>query len=82
MIYTPFYHLKIILKMRLQRLESETADQYVRYNILYRSRNVIKMSTIISVSESGKTIYIEDPELNNALQTVTRKIYLIIHDQS
>jgi len=66
--------------MRLQLLESETAHLYVGYNILYRSRNQVKMSTILGVSETGKTIQIEDPELNNALQTVTRKIYLIIDE--
>ena len=69
-----------ILNMRLQLLESETADQYVGYNILYKSRNVIKMSTIIAVSDTGKTIQVDDPDLNNALQTVTRKIYIIIVD--
>jgi len=66
--------------MRLQRLESETAHQYVGYNILYKSRGAIKMSTIIGVSDTGKTINIENPDLNNALQTITRKIYLIIDE--
>jgi hypothetical protein len=34
----------------------------------------------MGVSDTGKTIQVEDPELNNALQTVTRKIYIIIVD--
>lgn len=77
MIFTPFI-ISNHSQMRLQLLESDTADQYVGYNILYKSRNVIKMSTIMGVSETGKTIHVEDPELNNMLQTVTRKIYIII----
>ena len=64
--------------MRLDELSSENAATYVGYNILYTSRRQVKMATILSVSDTGKTIHINDPELNNMLQTVTRKIYVII----
>lgn len=66
--------------MRLETLTSENAAQYIGYNILYNSRGQVKMATILSVSETGKTISIDDPELKNALQTVTRKIYVILEE--
>lgn len=64
--------------MRLELLTSENAATYIGSNILYTSRGQVKMATILSASDTGKTVHIEDPELNNALQTVTRKIYVII----
>ena len=64
--------------MKLQLLTSNTAASYVGYTILYTSRGDKKLSKIKSVSDSGKTIYIDNPDLKNALQLVTRKVYLVL----
>jgi hypothetical protein len=64
--------------MKLQILTSETAASFVGQTVLYTTRGDKKLSKINSVSSSGKTIYINNPDLKNALQTVSRKIYVVL----
>lgn len=64
--------------MRLVKLTPQNASKYVGYNILFRTRGNIAMKQIIAVSESGKTVQIEHGNLQNALQIVTRNVYVIV----
>jgi hypothetical protein len=64
--------------MKLIELTSDNVFNYNGYNVLYKTRNNIKFNKINSVSESGKTIYIDNEDLNNCLEIVSRKVYVII----
>ena len=59
--------------MNTTRLTPDNALQYIGHEIIFKSRknNIIKR--IISVSNTGKTIY-----LKNCLQIVTRKVYVVL----
>ena len=63
--------------MHLIELTTENVFNYLGFNILYKSRNEIKLSKINKISSSGKTIYIDNEELNNCLEIMNRKIYVI-----
>ena len=64
--------------MNTTRLTPDNELQYIGHEIIFKSRknNIIKR--IISVSNTGKTIYIEYPDLKNCLQIVTRKVYVVL----
>ena len=64
--------------MKLIELTIENVFNYINYNILYKSRNEIKLSKINKISSSGKTIYIDNEDLNNCLEIIYRKIYVVI----
>lgn len=61
----------------LLRLTSDNAAQHIGREIqfYYKSRYVVK--TLNRVSPSGKTVYIDCPDVKNNLQLATRKVYLL-----
>jgi hypothetical protein len=67
--------------MNLLELTIENVFNYINYNILYKSRNEIKLSKINRISSSGKTIYIDNEDLNNCLEITSRKIYVVITNE-
>ena len=64
--------------MKLVLLTSENAHFYVDSSIVFTTRGRKCFSTIKRVSKSGKTIYIDHPDLQNCLQIVSRKVYVLI----
>ena len=64
--------------MKLIELTPDNVFNYIGYNVLYKTRHNIKLNKINSVSESGKTIYIDNEDLNNCLEIVSRKVYVVI----
>jgi hypothetical protein len=67
-----------IRSMNTTRLTPANASQYIGHEIIFKSRNIHVIKRINSISETGKTIYIECPDLKNCLQIATRKVYVIL----
>ena len=67
-----------IRRMNTTRLTPANASQYIGHEIIFKSRNNHVIKRINSISETGKTIYIECPDLKNCLQIATRKVYVIL----
>jgi hypothetical protein len=63
--------------MVLVKLTPENARNYIGKNVVFNSRKTQIVKTIISVSESGKTISIDHPDLGNNLQIVTRSVHVM-----
>jgi len=59
------------------QVTSENARQYIGREIIFTTRGQKTIKTILGVSETGKTIHIDHPDLKNQLQIVTRKVYLL-----
>ena len=66
-----------IKKEDLIRLTPENVRLYIGQEILFRTRGDFIFKEIKSVSKTGKTIYIDHPDLQNALQIVSRKVYVV-----
>jgi hypothetical protein len=64
--------------MELVRLTEENVFQYIGFEILFKTRGHHIVKTIINASESGKSITIDHPDLNNTLEIVSRNVYVII----
>ena len=64
--------------MKLIELTPLNIRNYIGYDILFKTDNKLTIKKIIKVSKSNKTINIDLPKLNNCLQIVTRKVYVII----
>jgi hypothetical protein len=64
--------------MNLLKLTQQNAFKYIGNSIIFRTRNQYKIKKINGVSLTGKTVYIDHPDLNNSLQIVTRNVYVII----
>ena len=64
--------------MKLIELTTDNVFNYIGYNVLYKTRNNIKLNKINSISESGKTIYIDNEDLNNCLEIIYRKVYVVV----
>jgi hypothetical protein len=64
--------------MNLVKLTTENVFQYIGYDIIFNTRNTRETKKIIHASQTGKTITIDHPDLNNKLQIVTRNVYVII----
>ncbi len=60
------------------RLTQDNVFQYIGREIIFKTRNNHIIKRIISVSETGKSIVIEHPDLNNCLQIVSRNVYVIL----
>lgn len=60
----------------LIRLTPENAKNYVGYDFVFNTRGKNVIRRINRVSPTGKTIYIDHPDLKNNLQT-GREIYII-----
>jgi hypothetical protein len=64
--------------MKQIRLTPDNAAQYIGRKIIFKTRGNNIVRRIISVSNTGKSIQIEHPDLNNSLQIVSRKVYVIV----
>jgi hypothetical protein len=60
------------------RLTPDNAYKYIGHEIVFNTRNNRIVKRIISVSNTGKSIQIEHPDLQNSLQIVSRKVYVIL----
>ena len=60
------------------RLTPNNASQYIGHEIIFKSRHAHIIKRIINVSNGGKTIIIDQPDLQNNLQIVSRKIFVIL----
>ena len=60
------------------KLTPENVRNYVGFEILFKTRNKHIVKTILNVSESGKTIYIDHNDLKNSLEIVKRNVYVIL----
>jgi hypothetical protein len=59
------------------RLTPSNVNQYINNNIIFKTRGREIIKRIISVSNSGKSIVIDHPDLGNCLQIVSRKVHII-----
>ena len=64
-------------KEDLIRLTPDNVRMYIGREIMFRTRNDFIFKTLNSVSKTGKTVYIDHPDLQNALQIVSRKVFVI-----
>jgi len=64
--------------MKTIKLTSDNVIQYIGYEIIFKTRGNHIVKRIISVSNTGKTIQIEQPDLQNSLEIVSRNIYVIL----
>ena len=46
-------------------------------DIMFQTRNDYIFKKINSISKTGKSIHIDHPDLNNSLQIVSRKVYVL-----
>ena len=65
--------------MELVRLTKDNADQYIGYEILFNTRGNHIVKTIKDISKTKKTVKIEHPDLNNCLEIISRKVYVLIN---
>ena len=52
--------------------------QYIGHEIIFKTRNNHVIKRIISASNTGRSIQIEHPDLQNSLQIVSRNVYVIL----
>jgi hypothetical protein len=64
--------------MNLIQLTPENVSQYIGFEIIFKTRKEHVVKKILGVSETGKSIQIDHPDLKDNLQLVTRKVYVII----
>ena len=64
--------------VQLIKLDYTNSRNYIGKTVLYYSRNTYKTSIINNISPSGKTIYINNSDVNNCLEIMTRNVYVII----
>ena len=64
--------------MNITRLTPNNVSQYIGHEIIFKTRNNHIVKRIVGVSNQGKTITIEHPDLKNNLQIVSRKVYVIL----
>jgi hypothetical protein len=67
--------------MKLIELTTDNVFNYIGYNVLYKTRHSINLNKINSVSESGENIYIDNEDLNNCLEIIYRKVYVVITNE-
>jgi hypothetical protein len=63
--------------MNTIRLTPKNVFQYIGYEIIFKTRNNHTIKRINNVSNSGKSVYIEHPDLQNSLEIVSRNVYVI-----
>lgn len=61
----------------LIRLTPENAHSYIGREIMFSSRGEEIIRTILGVSNTGKSIRIDHPDLGNSLQIVSRRVFVI-----
>lgn len=64
--------------MNIIRLTPNNVFQYISHEIIFKTRNNYLVKRIISVSNTGKTIQIDYPDLQNNLQIISRNVYVIL----
>lgn len=70
--------------MNTVRLTTDNVREYIGHQIIFRTKNeeTLKLNYIIkeilSVSDSGKSIEIDYPPLENRLQIITRDVYVLL----
>tara|TARA_Y100001970_G_C13991722_1_gene728565 strand:+ start:421 stop:732 length:312 start_codon:yes stop_codon:yes gene_type:complete len=69
-------------KEDLIRLTPENVRMYIGREIIFRTRGDFIFKTLKSVSKTGRTAYIDHPDLQNALQIVSRKVFVINDEPS
>ena len=65
--------------MKLIKLTQDNAHNYIGYDIVFKTRNIIEKKKILKVSNTGKTIIIKHPDLNNQLEIVSRNKFFLIY---
>jgi len=60
------------------KLVPANASKYIGYQIQFKTRKTTILKTILGVSDTGKTIYIDHPDLNNCIQIVSRNVKVIL----
>ena len=63
--------------MNLIKLTPENASQYIGCEVMFKTRKQYVVKKILGVSDTGKSIQIDHPDLKDNLQIVTRKVYVI-----
>jgi hypothetical protein len=66
--------------MNKVRLTPANVSQYIGHEIYFKTRGDIVTKKIISVSDTGKTITIDHPDLKNNLEIVSRNIFVILNN--
>jgi hypothetical protein len=64
--------------MHWQQLKSEMAHDCIGRNIFFKSRGRLIYKKILDVSKSGKTVYIDHPDLKNNIQIISRMVMVFI----
>ena len=64
------------------KLTPDNAKKYIGYDVSFNSRKINYIKKIIKVSESGKSITIDHPDLQNSLQIVSRDTYALIYNNT
>lgn len=64
--------------MNIVKLTPENVVLYIGRDILFKTRKTRTIKRIMGVSNSGKTIQIDHPDLQNKLQIVSRNVYAIV----
>ena len=62
--------------MNLIRLNTENVHKYKDYEIIFKSKGKHIVKKILGINK--KSIKIDHPDLNNNLEFISRKIYVII----
>ena len=64
--------------MNTVRITPTNAIKYVGYEIIFKTRNEHIVKKMIRVSNTGRSITIDHPDLHNSLNITSRKVYAII----
>ena len=64
--------------MNLIQLTPDNVHQYIGNEIIFKTRKDHIVKRILGISDTGKSIMIDHPDLQNSLQIVTRKVYVIV----
>ncbi len=59
------------------RLTPENAAQYIGREIVFKTRGNQITKKILGVSNTGKSIKIDHPDLNNSLEIVSRIVHVV-----
>ena len=62
--------------MEFIRLTRENVSKYIGYEILFKSRGIHLVKKILSVNNTS--VKIDHPDLNNQLEIISRKVYVLI----
>ena len=63
-------------KMQLIRLTPENSSQFIGHEILFKTRGNHIVKKILGVTDT--CVKIDHPDLNDCLQVVSRKVYVLV----